>query len=264
MKNQKTSVISVCKKCDMSEEKEPETMKDQKQKKSRRPLIRPLFFFAFAAVLFLAYVSDYYRADNEVKKFLDSTETVQVESIEEGLFLDGPGTEYAFIFYPGGKVEYTAYLPLLHRLSDSGIDCFLIKMPLNLAVFGQSKASRITDKYQYAKWYIGGHSLGGAMAALYASGHELDGLILLASYAMREVDEMTLELYGSEDNILNMDNRKSGDVYLPKGSVIDVIEGGNHAWFGNYGEQKGDGKATITRDEQQEYTVERIKEFIFR
>jgi hypothetical protein len=246
----------------MDDLKDLNTTQSEKKRKNRRPLIRPMFFFMFIAVLFLAYISDYYKADDDVRQYLESTELVQVVDIKEGLLLDGPGTEYGFIFYPGGKVEYIAYLPMLHRLSLYGIDCFLVKMPLNLAVLNSGKASGILDSYAYEKWYIGGHSLGGSMSALYAAGHKLDGLILLASYAMREVDERTLELYGSEDGVLNMDNRAYGDAFLPAGSVIEVIKGGNHAWFGNYGEQKGDGKATITREAQQEYTVERIREFI--
>ena len=37
------------------------------------------------------------------------------------------------------------------------------------------------------------------------------------------------------------------------------MEGGNHSQFGNYGEQKGDGKATISAEEQQRQTVKLFK-----
>ena len=43
---------------------------------------------------------------------------------------------------------------------------------------------------------------------------------------------------------------------------VTVIEGGNHAQFGNYGKQKGYRDATISREEQQDIAVEAIKDFL--
>ncbi len=248
----------------MGEVRENETVSGEKRKKRRKLIIGLLLIFVLASVIFFSYVSDYYEADDEVRRYFDDTEMVKVESVNEGLFLDGPGTADALIFYPGAKVEYIAYLPLLYRLSLYGIDCFLVEMPFNLAFFGRGKASGIMQRYTYEKWYIGGHSLGGAMAASYATKHDLEGLILLASYPVGTVEERTLELYGSEDRVLNRRNRASGDAFMPKGSVVKVIEGGNHAFFGNYGAQKGDGEATITRDEQQSFAAEAIRQFVFK
>ena len=218
-------------------------------------------FLAIAAG-FGIYVSDYYHASEYVTESLPGTGNVQIEEIRNGLFLDGPGEENALIFYPGGKVEYTAYIPLLSALAEEGTDCFLLKMPCNLAILGINRASAVmTDSsYTYAHWYIGGHSLGGVAASSYAADHDLDGLILLASYPTKELDERTLELYGSEDLVLNAEKRAEGDAYLPEGSVVQVIEGGNHAQFGDYGEQEGDGSAAISREEQQKRTVEAILE----
>ena len=39
---------------------------------------------------------------------------------------------------------------------------------------------------------------------------------------------------------------------LPPGTVFVEVQGGNHAFFGDYGEQGGDGVATITREQAQE------------
>ena len=227
-------------------------------KRARIPII-------IAAVLLLSsliYISDVYPASEEVQGYLSGSEDVKVVHIKEGLFLDGKGSRGALVFYPGGKVEYTAYLPLLHSIAASGTDCFLVKMPVNLAILGKDRADGIIRRYDYRNWYIGGHSLGGVAAAMYAADHELDGLIMLAAYPTDPEDEPALELYGSEDAILNMEKRKAGDQYLPQGSVIEEINGGNHAQFGNYGVQKGDGEAKITREEQQRQTAERITAFV--
>ncbi len=93
------------------------------------------------------------------------------------------------VFYPGAKVEYTAYLPLMYRLAEQGMDCFLIKMPCNLAFLGQNKAGNVVGSYKYERWYLSGHSLGGAMAASYVSKHleQLEGLVLLAAYPTQEL-----------------------------------------------------------------------------
>ena len=203
------------------------------------------------------------ETSDDVRAFLTDTEDdVGILETGEGLFLDGPGTETALIFYPGGKVEYTAYVPLLSRLAEGGIDCFLIKMPANLAVFGANKASAVMAQHEYDHWYIGGHSLGGAMAASFAGKNDLDGLILLASYPTEAVDERAIEIYGSEDGVLNADKLQAGDGFFSKEPEKVVIRGGNHAQFGNYGEQKGDGTAQISRERQQAEAAEAMLAFM--
>lgn len=213
------------------------------------------------------YVNDYYHSDENVNKYLQGNEQVAVSEMEDGLFVDGPGEEAAVVFYPGAKVEYTAYLPLFYGLAEQGIDCFLIKMPCNLAIFGQNKAEDIMETYEYKHWYLAGHSLGGAMAASYAAGHSknLAGLILLAAYPTRDLTReqfSVLSVYGSEDGVLNMEKLEEGRSLMPAGYTELCIEGGNHAGFGNYGKQKGDGEARISSEEQQEQTVEAITQII--
>lgn len=209
-----------------------------------------------------AYISDYYHASASVKEYLQNSADVTVEEGSTYLFLDGPGEDKALLFYPGGKVEYTAYAPLLRELAESGMDCFLLQMPGNIAFLGVSRASAVIEKYQYPNWYIGGHSLGGVAAAMYAANHDLSGLILLASYPTKEIDERTLSLYGSEDGVLNREAFAEGEQYLPESSDIVVIRGGNHAQFGDYGLQEGDGEAFITGEEQRKITVQEILQFV--
>lgn len=213
------------------------------------------------------YVNDYYHSEITIADCQANLKDVSITKIEQGFYLNGPGTDAAMIFYPGAKVEYTSYLPLLGRLAEEGVDCFLIKMPCNLAIFGQNKADDIRKSYEYSHWYLSGHSLGGAMAASYASGHldDLDGLILLAGYPAKSLKSdgfSVLSLYGSQDGVLNMEKQKEGNTYMPKQYKEICIEGGNHASFGDYGEQDGDQPATISRKEQQEQAVTAILEMI--
>lgn len=223
---------------------------------------------AFAIVLAcVGYVNDYYRSEVEIEEYAGQGR-VSISEVDQGLFLDGNGDKNAIIFYPGAKVEYTSYLPLFYQLAEQGIDCFLVEMPCNLAIFGMNKAEDIMEEYDYENWYLSGHSLGGAMAASYAAEHieELEGLILLAAYPTKELisdDLSVLSLYGSEDMVLNMEKLEEGRKYMPENYMESCIEGGNHAWFGNYGEQEGDGIASITREEQQKKTADAILEMLY-
>ena len=178
------------------------------------------------------------------------------------------GATKGFIFYPGGKVEYTAYIPLMQACAENGILCVIVEMPFNLAVFDINAADGIQKEYpQIENWYIGGHSLGGSMAASYLEKHtnEYEGLILLGSYSTADLSDDELEvlsIYGSEDQVLNREKYNDNISNLPKNFKEIVIEGGCHAYFGMYGAQDGDGTPSITNEEQIQQTVEYIAQMI--
>ncbi len=208
------------------------------------------------------YASDYYRAVG-VEKYITDSETVKVINIKEGYFFDGPGTENALIFYPGGKVDETAYSPILNSLAAKGVDCFLISMPLRLAVFGQNKAENILNEYSYSHYYLSGHSLGGVMASSYCAEHtkEFSGLFLLSAYpatALNDAQFPIVYIYGTNDKVLDIDKVEESFSLVPSDYSKKVIEGGNHAQFGSYGAQDGDGDATISSEEQWQVTVDTI------
>lgn len=168
------------------------------------------------------------------------------------------------IFYPGGKVEDTAYAPLMRAIAEKGILCGLVKMPGNLAVFSPNAANGLQQAHpEITDWYIGGHSLGGAMAASYAAKHSDDyaGLILLAAYSTKDLTSTSLRvlsIYGSEDGVLNRDSNEKDLKNLPE----VVIDGGCHAQYDSYGAQKGDGTPTISDEEQIQQTATCISRFI--
>ena len=211
------------------------------------------------AAAFFVYTARYYHAADSAAAALVSDDVV-VEKTDFGWRFDGPADDTALIFYPGGKVEETAYAPLLHRMAANGLDVFLVRMPFHLAIFGKNAADKVIAQYDYVNWYIGGHSLGGVMAVFYASDHDLDGVILLSAYPTNAIDEPMLILYGSEDGVLDVERVKASSQF---GAVEEyVIVGGNHALFGNYGEQKGDGVPSVSGEEQQEEAVEAISAWL--
>ncbi len=230
--------------------------------RKRRLWMIPVSAVFLFCMIFLIYAEQYYHSDGTAYAALTSNETVSVTQTDYGWLFDGPSEEDALIFYPGGKVEETAYAPLLHHLAGQCMDVCLVKMPFRLAVFGVNKADHVMAQHDYAHWYIGGHSLGGVMAAGYAAVHsgQLSGVYMLAAYAEKPLDESirAIIIYGSEDGVLNTAKLEEANRYLPRDSALYVIEGGNHAQFGNYGAQNGDGHAAISAEEQQRRTAELI------
>jgi hypothetical protein len=179
-------------------------------------------------------------------------------------------TTTGFIFYPGGKVDYRAYAPMAHQLAAQGILVVIPKMPLNLAVFGINQAEGILSAYpEIQTWYIGGHSLGGSMAADYLYKHPgtFDGLVFLASYPassdpLKDYPGKVLSISASNDGLATPDKIEASRAILPASTTFYVVEGGNHAYFGWYGDQKGDNAATISREYQQKQVILQISEFM--
>ena len=234
--------------------------------------LKMALYIILALVIIIAgfsiwYLTDYSHADASVNAYLNGTDNVSVEKIDNGLFLDGPGNESALIFYPGAKIEYTAYLPLFTELANEGVDCFIVEMPFNLAFFGLDSADSIVSNsnFTYDKWYISGHSLGGVVASYYLTNHstDYDGLILLASYPAEDLNNVSvLSIYGSNDKVFNKETYDKSKGLMDYNLTEYVINGGNHAQFASYGNQAGDGVATISSENQRKQTEKEILEFI--
>ncbi len=207
--------------------------------------------------IFYLYTKDYYHTQTSNFPATEETADYLVYGSRENLC--------GLIFYPGAKVEETAYSPILSSLAENGICCIAVKMPYHLAVFRPDAAKQIMNEFPNIDyWYIGGHSLGGAMAANFAAskGQNLCGLILLAAYPTKDLGGLpVLSLYGSEDNILNY-KKYTASLSNANSLTEHIIEGGNHAGFGCYGIQKGDGSATISQELQWQISVQLILDFI--
>lgn len=238
--------------------------------KKRTKIILAVFlaFLLLLGVGGYAYVADYYRAD-EIAVVAMACQADDVQIKEDGnvtWFVPREPT-VGLIFYPGGKVEYTAYAPLLRACAEKGLLCALVQMPGNLAVLGANAADGLQEKHpEVTTWYMAGHSLGGAMAANYAAARSEDysGLILLAAYSTKGLTQTplrVLSVYGSEDGVMNREAYEKNWTNLPADTTEVILEGGCHAQFGSYGPQDGDGTPTISCEEQIRQTAEAIVAF---
>ena len=214
-----------------------------------------------------AYVSDYYRADGQAEAAMVQDSAVRIETSGSVTWFIPDQPTAGLIFYPGGKVEHTAYAPLMRACAEQGILCALVKMPGNLAVLDAGAADGLRQAHpEVSDWYIAGHSLGGAMAASYAADHSEDfsGLILLAAYSTKDLTQTplrVLSVYGSEDGVMNRTSYEKNRANLPADTTDLILDGGCHAQFGCYGAQDGDGTPTISAAEQISRTAEAIAAF---
>ena len=247
-------------------------MSDIVKNKKRRLKISLIVTLSIIALIIIGcgiYLGDYYRADMDSINAFSSMTGIEYIALDDGsIALGDEKASTGFIFYPGGKVEHTAYIPLMASISSRGILCIIAKMPFNLAVFDINAANGLmADFPQITEWYIGGHSLGGSMACPYlaSSIDKFKGLILLGSYSTVDLSDTgvdVLSVYGSQDRVLNREKYEECKKNLPPDFSEKVIEGGCHAYFGMYGEQDGDGVASITQSEQIKITAEVILEMI--
>lgn len=218
-------------------------------------LISLLSVMILSVLSFFIYVNIYYKAEDVALEILE----IRTDIVIDGDITFIPSTttsDIGFIFYPGAKVESYAYLPLLDMISNEGINVYLVTMPFNLAFFGANKAEEVIDKYDNEKWFIGGHSLGGAFASSFASSNQsiIEGVVLLGAYLYGDFPiERSITIYGEHDLIMSE---------LEYDINVEVILGGNHSCFGSYGEQKGDGVATISNSVQCEQTTNILVNFI--
>ncbi len=204
--------------------------------------------------------------------FPEATALAQTAQTPQGWYAFQPAqpVNTGFIFYPGGLVDPAAYAPLMKALSDQGILTVIVPMPLDLAIFGVNKAADVMAAYpEIKRWIISGHSLGGSMAAEFVKGHPsaVVSIAFMAAYPADATNLSSLPLTvvsvrGSNDGLATEPKLQNSMKNLPADTKMITIEGGNHAQYGNYGPQAGDGIATISREEQQQQTVSAVMELV--
>jgi len=214
-----------------------------------------LLIVAIGAFTFWAYSGG--SATSEALESLISNENVTVNHDDVITFM--PTDKIAtsgFIFYPGGRVDARAYAPAAQAIATMGHLVVIVPAPLRLAFFNINKGDTVRQHFpDITEWTVGGHSLGGVAAAIYADRNpDIGGLVLWASYPNSSladrVDLKAVSIYGTNDGLLSAKDIGDFRDLLPAQTQFVAIEGGNHAQFGWYGPQNGDNVATISHDEQ--------------
>ncbi|MFC1592099.1 alpha/beta fold hydrolase [Thermodesulfobacteriota bacterium] len=236
-------------------------------------------FFCFSAT---SAGAGSYPAMSGALDALESDDSVQVKKI----FVTSWLTSYyvfepanitagtGFVIYPGGAVDPRAYAPTARAIAEQGILTLIVSMPMDMALFGYTRANKILKRYpDIETWAVGGHSLGGVAACAYAQKYpdSIDGVVLWASYPSETfrldgTDLKVLSVYGTNDGLTTLDEIEESHEHLPADTEFVAIEGGNHTQFGFYGEegnlQENDNPADITREQQQFQIVQATAAFL--
>ena len=229
----------------------------------KRILLFIVIVLALAVSGFVVWANNPLAPMPEALTALESDQSVEV-SIENGWYIFRPLAAQpttGFIFYPGGRVDARAYAPQVRAIAEQGYLSVITPMPLNLAIFGLNQAADVVKAFpdiQY--WAVGGHSLGGAMAARFVQSNPtaVQGLVFWASYPDIDLSTFNIKavsIFGTNDAVAQGAGIQNSDKLLPADTPFVAIEGGNHSGFGWYGLQPGDNEATISRADQMAQTV---------
>ncbi len=162
------------------------------------------------------------------------------------------------VFYPGARVDARAYQDILGPIANAGHLVVILKAPLGIPLLDTGQARSAMDAHpEITSWAVGGHSLGGVSAASFAKSNEdASGLLLFASYpadSMAHTGNLSvLSISGSNDGLTTAEKIAASKALLPPTARFATVVGGVHAFFGDYGEQPGDGEPRITRERAQE------------
>ena len=221
---------------------------------------------------FLIWASFPAQPEQEALNHLNSNDEVAFENLDGWLVFtpDPAQSETGLILYPGGRVDYRAYAPHAQAIASAGFTVVVVPMPLNFAFLGVNRASDVIETFPEIKqWAVGGQSLGGAMAAEYVSTvpSMVEGLVLWASYPaesndLSNTDLSVISIYASNDGLATPQKISDSKTNLPVDTVFVETEGGNHAGFGWYGTQSGDGESEIPKEMQQDQIVNATINFL--
>ena len=241
-------------------------------RRPRRSRLVATVVLVLAAAGYIAFqlALPYYEESPEARDALASDSVVRVTEDTWIVMEPAEGEpEAGLIFYPGARVSPRAYAPGLRDIAAQGYRVITVPMPLHLAFLGSQRAGDVRKAHpEIDRWYVGGHSLGGAMAAAYVSGSpDTAGLVLWAAYPgggtdLSDWDGKVLVVSGSEDGLADPSKIEAAQPLLPPQAIYAVIEGGSHAQFGSYGEQRGDGQPTISRSQQHQEIAQHTVEFL--
>lgn len=229
------------------------------KKRSKTAKTRKWIFVLIFTIMFitgaLVWMSQSYDYGELATQALESNEKIEVNNKDYIEFKPkNSNKKEGFIFYPGAKVEPESYAPLCKKISEAGYTVVIVPMPLNFAIFDSDKGKNVIEKFpEIETWVIGGHSLGGVMACKYAIEEpKIKAIVLYASYPqgdeLEESDKKVLSIWGDKDGVASPEKIKGAA--LPSDTKYVEISGGNHAQFGDYGEQRLDNKADISGEEQ--------------
>lgn len=222
----------------------------------RRVLVVVVVVVVLVTVGFLFWASTVMRGERAAAISAWTNPAISITSTDHSIVIEptGEASGDGLVFIPGAKVDPYAYMFKLSGIVEqSAVTVVITKPTLNLAFFDQRPLSTFSnDAPQVTSWFVGGHSLGGVRACQLAVDPAVSGLVLFGSYCANDLSQSglaVLSIGASEDGLSTPAKIEAASYLLPVSADFIEIDGLNHAGFGNYGAQSGDGVATITSGE---------------
>jgi predicted alpha/beta-hydrolase family hydrolase len=220
----------------------------------------PVLVLAFLLVITLAYARPFMaaptatvalRSENSVR-LADRLGWYELIPVREDQAGEEIKPTVGLLFVPGARVDSRAYARVLRPLAEAGFLVAVLKEPFGFSMLDADHGKKVLDVHpEITSWAAGGHSLGGTTAAALADEDErIDGLVLFASYPAEPLvrtDLKAVSISASADGFTTPEDIESSKADLPPGTSYVVINGAVHSSFGDYGEQWGDGVATIDK-----------------
>ena len=229
-----------------------------------------IVLYSLLGILLIGSISFFFFFHFSYNPTKEALSLVDEKKDEDYIVFGEKDAKIGVIFYQGAKVEAEAYSYLGEALAKDGHFVVMPKLPLNLAILGINEVDSVIEKYpEVQKWYVAGHSMGGAMISKYAFQHEekVDGIIFLGSYPADDFSTKSipmLSIYGEVDALATVEKIENNKKLMSKNTTMHMIKGGNHAHFGMYGEQKGDNASLITPKAQRDETVKVMEEWLLK
>ncbi|MFC8302513.1 alpha/beta hydrolase [Specibacter sp. NPDC057265] len=223
--------------------------------------LRGMAVLASCAVLALIWWLVPYSATTAALVAMTSDDKVTVTETPTRIVMTAAGTPstVGVFFQPGALVDARAYAAILRPLAENGHTVVIPKQPLGIAFLSTGSFTAAQNQYPpVQRWVLGGHSLGGVVAALDAQSfaEEKDdavaGVLFFASYPAADMSTVplpVLSVSSANDQLATAEKLEAARATLPGHAVFTTIEGGVHADFGDYGPQRGDGEPTISHDD---------------
>jgi pimeloyl-ACP methyl ester carboxylesterase len=195
---------------------------------------------------------------------LESDARVEVTAEPWLTFTPQTPPDTGFIFYPGGRIDPRGYASLMKALASEGYLAVVPKMPINMAAFRPNAATQIMAAHpEIDRWVIGGHSVGGVMAAAYTykQSERIDGLAIWAAYPpgnanLSDLAIPVLSIYGSRETTVTDESVREREHLLPADTRYVRIEGGDHHQFGSYEIEPDEHRATVDRAIQHDQIIQ--------
>ncbi len=225
----------------------------------KKELIKELLAVVLGVAVFLVFMNIYYHAQP------DSMRVAGEMTHKNGDLYFYSASKKGIIIYSGAKVEEESYSLLAKALHEKGYNVAIPRMLFKFAIFSGDRANDvITANPQIDEWIIAGHSLGATAASIYLYFQrppKVKGLVFMGAYPYKDLSSLNifcLSIYGENDGVMSRDDPFKPSAYYPKNTVFEIIKGGNHVFFGDYGRAPDNAVPGISMREQIDITANLI------